>query len=269
MSTASKAFLGLAVIGVLTVFTLSTVVIAAQEEPQKAEAKHQAAPATPEKASTPAAENLKKIHKAVKDFSAANKGRWPGHGKEPGGLMFPMKGIYPQYLTDPRLLVDPANAKIAGKLDKLPVSESTLPEFWYNGSFFYLGYAVTNDKEGMALVNALKGLTQEGKEPSGDLKVAKGEGNAGGDTIYGLREGIGRFFIRDINNPAATAVSDAQIPVMIERPVDGGGQVLFMDGHVQYVKYPGQFPMTPDFIQGLISLDELLRTKAPAAAPAK
>ena len=27
--------------------------------------------------------------------------------------------------------------------------------------------------------------------------------------------------------------------------VPGGGNVLYMDGHVEFIKYPGKFPMTP------------------------
>lgn len=205
-------------------------------------------------------ENLRKIHAAATAFRKTNQGQWPGlEGR--GGLMFPIKGMYPDYVTDPRLLVNPANAKALGKVGDLPVNEKNLPAIWYNGSYWYLGYAVTNEKEGLALVAAIKKMLQEGKAPAGDIKVPKGDGDGGGDTIYRLREGVDRFFVQDINNPAATAVSDARIPVMISPPADGGGEVLFMDGHVQFMHYPGDFPMTPAFITALESLDAMMRTQ--------
>ena len=89
-------------------------------------------------------------------------------------------------------------------------------------------------------------------------------GNAGGDTIYRLREGIERFMITDINNPAATAMAQSEMVIAYdafgrsgslvgENPtaaptqfnhVPGGSNVLYMDGHVEFVRYPGKFPMT-------------------------
>jgi prepilin-type N-terminal cleavage/methylation domain-containing protein/prepilin-type processing-associated H-X9-DG protein len=76
-----------------------------------------------------------------------------------------------------------------------------------------------------------------------------------------LREGIERFFITDINNPAASAQAQSTIPVMLDfwaedrstfgqtgnivafNHVPGGCNVLYMDGHVEFVRY-GNFPVT-------------------------
>ncbi|HEX72133.1 MAG TPA: hypothetical protein ENN65_02340 [Candidatus Hydrogenedentes bacterium] len=74
-------------------------------------------------------------------------------------------------------------------------------------------------------------------------------GNAGGDTVYRLREGIERFLITDINNPAASAQAQSTLPIMWDivsakiksfNHVPGGSNVLFMDGHVEFQRYPGQ-----------------------------
>jgi prepilin-type N-terminal cleavage/methylation domain-containing protein/prepilin-type processing-associated H-X9-DG protein len=89
--------------------------------------------------------------------------------------------------------------------------------------------------------------------------------------IYRLREGIERFMITDINNPAASAMAQSEIFVMMDvytsgyqgrwssdsppqwevgtfAPVEsnhlpGGSNVLYMDGHVQYVKYGTGSPL--------------------------
>ena len=86
---------------------------------------------------------------------------------------------------------------------------------------------------------------------------------------YRLREGIERFFITDVNNPAATAHAQSELMVMADNIADaaesfnhipGGANILFMDGHVDFFRYPtnitegvvlktallplgGQFPM--------------------------
>jgi prepilin-type processing-associated H-X9-DG protein len=67
-----------------------------------------------------------------------------------------------------------------------------------------------------------------------------------------IREGIERFLITDINNPAASAQAKSEIVVVYDgferdigdfNHVPGGANVLYMDGHVEFVKYPGAFPI--------------------------
>jgi len=80
-----------------------------------------------------------------------------------------------------------------------------------------------------------------------------------------VREGVERFFITDINNPAATNRGQSQFPVMFDvfagwnglpwgtgskavffNHVPGGCNVLYMDGHVSFKRYgeapKGEFP---------------------------
>lgn len=76
-----------------------------------------------------------------------------------------------------------------------------------------------------------------------------------GQTLYRLREGIERFFISDMNNAAATAKAQSDIAVMWDiaiaanwneypsyNHVPGGGNVLYMDGHVRFIKYQEEWP---------------------------
>jgi prepilin-type processing-associated H-X9-DG protein len=87
-----------------------------------------------------------------------------------------------------------------------------------------------------------------------DWEVTTGLGNGGtGNTIYRLREGIERFLITDINNPAGSARAQSEVYVMWDaistladnfNHVPGGSNVLYMDGHSEFVKYPGRQPIT-------------------------
>jgi prepilin-type processing-associated H-X9-DG protein len=79
-----------------------------------------------------------------------------------------------------------------------------------------------------------------------DISVEPGIGNGGGTTVYRLREGIERFLITDINNPAASAQAQSALPVMFDliaidpkafNHIPGGSNILYMDGHVSFVKY--------------------------------
>ncbi|NLV45400.1 MAG: prepilin-type N-terminal cleavage/methylation domain-containing protein [Candidatus Hydrogenedentes bacterium] len=81
-------------------------------------------------------------------------------------------------------------------------------------------------------------------------------GNGGGDTIYRLKEGNERFMITDVNNPQTSAMAQSSLFAMLDlfgnygeaiayfNHVPGGCNVLFMDGHVDWIPYvapaPGQ-----------------------------
>ena len=73
-------------------------------------------------------------------------------------------------------------------------------------------------------------------------------GNGATNTIFRLREGIERLLITDVNDPAAAKTAQSNIWVMfdhiggtgrVERfnHAPGGSNVLYMDGHVDYVPY--------------------------------
>lgn len=85
-----------------------------------------------------------------------------------------------------------------------------------------------------------------------DLTVDEGNGNGGGKTLYRFRHGAERFLITDINNAVAGAKSQSELFVMYDNVsqsaeqfnhVPGGSNVLYMDGHVAFVKYPGPPPL--------------------------
>ncbi len=84
----------------------------------------------------------------------------------------------------------------------------------------------------------------------------QGIGNGGSKTIYRLREGIERFLITDINNPGAGAMAQSSVFIMLDQVatdagyfnhIPGGSNVLYMDGHVEFIRYQehnGTAPVT-------------------------
>lgn len=86
-------------------------------------------------------------------------------------------------------------------------------------------------------------------------------GNADTSIIYRLRDGIERFLITDINNPGGSVAAQSTLPVMWDilsasiagrmqfNHVPGGANVLYMDGHVRFMTYPGDFPVSEGFAQ--------------------
>ncbi len=112
------------------------------------------------------------------------------------------------------------------------------------------------------VITARAGLSDDSQIASASFRVADGDkdvlpydgepmGNGDGSTIYRLREGIERFLITDINNPAASARAQSDIWIMFDtisknvkyfNHVPGGSNVLYMDGHVSFIRYPGEVP---------------------------
>jgi len=87
----------------------------------------------------------------------------------------------------------------------------------------------------------------------GDEGYNENLGNGGSNTCYRLREGVERFLVTDINNPAATAMAQSSIFIMWDHVgtspnaynhVPGGGNAAYMDGHVEFIKYPGKAPVS-------------------------
>lgn len=90
-------------------------------------------------------------------------------------------------------------------------------------------------------------------------------GTAGGPNLLRLREGVERFLITDINNPGATAKAQSRIPIQFDtfgsnpsasgsnsvqsfNHLPSGSNVLYLDGHVELLKYEagpeGEYPLT-------------------------
>jgi len=85
-------------------------------------------------------------------------------------------------------------------------------------------------------------------------------GVGGSDTVFRLREGIERALITDINNPGASSRAQSDIFVMWDvtsrtasdfNHVPGGSNVLYLDGHVDFIRYPGpeDSPLNRGFAQ--------------------
>ena len=92
-----------------------------------------------------------------------------------------------------------------------------------------------------------------------DIGNMDGWGNGRSDTLYRLREGIERFLITDINNPAASAMAQSELPIMADQlatdaaefnHIPGGSNVLYMDGHVAFLRYQEH---GDDFTNGLVA----------------
>jgi len=92
------------------------------------------------------------------------------------------------------------------------------------------------------------------------LTVNANYGNGATNTVFRLREGIERALITDVNNPGASAKSQSDLFIAYDitstiasgfNHVPGGSNVLYLDGHVKFIRSPGpaDSPLNRGFAQ--------------------
>jgi prepilin-type N-terminal cleavage/methylation domain-containing protein/prepilin-type processing-associated H-X9-DG protein len=191
--------------------------------------------------------------------------------------------IYPEYLSDPNIMTCPSSAETGLILngDCGEMDGGLEPQGWNTGiwndadgnfnldcyadcpqvDYIYLGWMVMSVEDAQAWTYDPGGLYGLGtwtpthhnpdSDKSGQTEASESR------TVYRLREGIERFLIKDINNPAATAIAQSEVAVMWDElservewfsHVPGGCNVLYLDGHVEFVKYPGKWPISREWL---------------------
>lgn len=119
---------------------------------------------------------------------------------------------------------------------------------------------LTNAQATSAVVNWANGT----REASFEADISFTSVPAGtSESLYRLREGIERFMITDINNPSGSAQAQSSIPVMWDlawtavdavngwsyfNHIPGGSNVLYMDGHVEFMRFPGEWPICKAYV---------------------
>ncbi len=179
--------------------------------------------------------------------------------------------IFPEYMTDAHILICPSDPLGDGD----PFDKGGDPtEIWVdsvNGnidvvrfsaegdeSYGYFGFAVPNNTwlQGWAQpLDAATALLPIFEDPDVDFSIT--HPTLGSLQVHRMREGIERFFITDINDPTRGSQAQSTIASMFDvvspivsnyNHIPGGSNVLYMDGHVQFVKYPSDnFPVTTEF----------------------
>ena len=198
--------------------------------------------------------------------------------------------VYPEYLTDINVIICPSDADGATQMDRLrqwtkqfdpTVQDGYInPCYFWEISYTYYGWALMAQDlflpgidvnqpipstgwnwatiASVGNVFAQAATTPTAKRFEDDVPI---EGT--GKTVYRLREGIERFFITDINNPAASSMAQSEIPVQWDTVWDtsvwgdqsyfshvpGGGNVLFMDGHVEFLRYSTKWPICRGMVE--------------------
>ena len=155
-------------------------------------------------------------------------------------------------------------------LDQVDEGDPTInsADSWLGGGNVPINQQLNSLMDSLGDAGFWDSTAQPGIFSAPDIEASiDGSGTGGGSTFYHLREGIERFSITDINNPAGSAASQSESPIMWDyvaadpasatgdspsgnqvlfNHIPGGANVLYLDGHVEFHKYPGgKFPAHP------------------------
>ncbi|MDX9973261.1 MAG: DUF1559 domain-containing protein [FCB group bacterium] len=202
-------------------------------------------------------------------------------------MMFNGPAVYPEYLTDPEVVWCPSWPNEGSALERYDDrgndDDVVQPEEFIKEPYDYTGWLVLESANILGPLAGTLGtgpngrfeeaeyadtpwgaLAQEnvdtfGQASADDFEVPDefiGTQAGGGDVLFCLKQGIERFLITDINNAASASTAASIVPVMWDHistntkdfsHVPGGGNVLYLDGHVEFLKYPAEkFPMDED-----------------------
>lgn len=107
------------------------------------------------------------------------------------------------------------------------------------------------------------------EDPTGNGRAV---GNGEGDTVYRLREGIERYLITDINSPGLAGGAQTEIWLVFDQVategsdfnhIPSGSNVLYLDGHVEFLSYPTDPPISQLTAALFGTLDELSQPGCP------
>ena len=191
---------------------------------------------------------------------------YPPLSPKAGCLMPELDELHPEYLDDLTRMHCPELRDA-----RLPLSPgSEFAAVLSDQSYFYLGYMIDGPKSLRAFQAAYEKVIAEGGSFESELSVPAGQGTWGGDVIPRLSHDLSAVYpgFENANEEHVAAAYDlqSQIPVMIERignhPIKGAkpGQlahVLFQDGQVKRMDFPGEWPMTEETQDILHALDKL------------
>ncbi len=216
--------------------------------------------------------NLKQMGLVFAMYASESEGNyyphqhtWTSAGEyNPWRLGFEGASVYPEYLNDANVMICPS---WVGATDAIGRYDEGTADNWFtewegtangvveaceitSGPYQYSAWAFNEDMKLRPSDNprtaAILAHMQEGPQNKlADLELpAPPADYDGSSTIYRLRDGIERFLITNINDPASSAEAASEVAVMWDAMCGGnkehfshwpsGGNVLYMDGHVEW-----------------------------------
>jgi prepilin-type processing-associated H-X9-DG protein len=211
--------------------------------------------------------------------------------------VFDGPSVYPEYLSDVKVLICPSDPEATADEPSFMHDGQVFPCSFTDLCYSYWGYAILPEHYLVRGGDDNASPADDELDMTGWLAVMSGiytpayttpvedadslyeadvtftDGEGVSQTLYRLREGIERFLISNINNAAATSMAQSELAVYWDQVgvstirakdgsvnfnhAPGGGNVLYMDGHVEFVKFSTRFPISRGWVTLMQELDTM------------
>jgi prepilin-type processing-associated H-X9-DG protein len=216
------------------------------------------------------ANNLKLLNQVFLLYSEKNRGFFPPIDDIKNNFIF-SGNLFPNYLTDASIAACPSDPEYSPKKNFQLISTANHPSSQMGEvhpdcitdmSYCYLGWIITNQQGAEAFFDAYEKMSPEDYDK--DIVVPEGKGNGGGNIIYRLKS--------PDKMPTNLKIDPANVPVMWDKPsgqiskfshVPAGSNVLYLDGHVEFLRFDPSYPQFPATLTLGKLLDERPRMPIP------
>ena len=223
--------------------------------------------------------NLKQLGLVLTMYATENREKLPPVDDYEQRFMFEGDVLYPEYLTDAAIMACPSDSSYDPNVNFTLIEDhpedgtilgQVHPDCLDTSSYVYTGWMIMDNNNmlgGLASytwISVVLAISDPAQNSWRDrnANVASfgfvGYGNAGGDIINRLTQGVDRFLITDINTIFTGDETGASIiPLMWDQistnisqfsHVPAGQNCLFLDGHVEFERYDlnsTTFPFSP------------------------
>lgn len=184
-------------------------------------------------------------HLAFSDYGKRHpEGKYPPLNRQHGAL-------FPSYDDIASVMGENIRGDLFCNATRRTFKTLSQQEKFLRPTYVYFGYALRNEEEVLAFLEAYPEFIEEGVHFNDDLPAPPGRGSFGGDQFLRLRSTTWK----EHREEGASGV-----PVLIEVPDYAesgpkfrhgapGGYVLFLSSSARFMEYPGEFLLTPKIVE--------------------
>lgn len=220
--------------------------------------------------------NLRQLSLVLGMYAMENRSFYPPIENMSERFMFDADAMYPEYLTDAKILACPSDPEYDPKTNFRLTVDTTLSNNSFGAStqafragtvhpncigplsYVYIGWMLTSDTDMLAgaeiytWVDSLFPISDpvtdgwRGRSTNIASFGFTGSGNAGSNFQHRLSSNVDRFLISDINQVLAGTSGASEVPIMWDQiatnisdfnHLPAGQNVLYLDGHVEFKRY--------------------------------
>lgn len=202
-----------------------------------------------------AVEHLKSIAVAFRLYADDANGLYPPLAPVADIFVPDLRLLFPRFVQDPCIFVNPRLPDLEERTERLLSALEETPPNWDAAhrviaeGYVYLPWATKDLEDFTRFAERFPSAEDRDSDLPGDDET---------DVVYRLREGVDRFFITaEAMAPPGGPVPHFDVPILFEvvqlqeKKRLAGCNVLYLDGHVEFIRYGERYPIVREVAEFL------------------